>query len=215
MVTGGRSARTGARTLLLLVGLVLVAAGAAAWWYQPAPVEETPPAPAAEVPAPPAQEVVSSDVPKEKRAAWQPGAPLRLEVPVLGIDAPIVPIAAPGGVLTPPADPQVLGWWADGARPGARRGSALVTGHTVHDGGGAMDDLERLERGDRVWMRTDQGRIGYDVRTVVVLGKGELARQAERLFDQEVAGRLVLITCEDWNGAEYLSNVVVTATPVI
>jgi len=29
-----------------------------------------------------------------------------------------------------------------------------------------------------------------------------------------VPGRLVLITCEDWDGERYLSNVVVTATPV-
>jgi hypothetical protein len=63
-------------------------------------------------------------------------------------------------------------------------------------------------------MRTDRGKIGYDVRSVVVLGKGELAERAEQLFSQQVPGRLVLITCEDWNGVEYLSNVVVTATPV-
>ena len=62
-------------------------------------------------------------------------------------------------------------------------------------------------------MVTDHGRIGYSVSRVVVLGKGDLARRAERLFDQGVPGRLVLVTCEDWNGVEYLSNVVVTATP--
>ena len=136
-------------------------------------------------------------------------------MPSLGIAAPIIPIGAPGGVLTPPSDPQTLGWWADGAKPGARLGSALVTGHTVHAGGGAMDDLERINDGDRVWMTTDRGRIGYDVDNVVVLGKGELAERAGRIFDQEVPGRLVLITCEDWNGVEYLSNVVVTATPAV
>ena len=161
------------------------------------------------------QEVVASpDLPREQRVDTEPGAPQRLVVPALGIDAPVVPIGAPGGVLTPPADPQVLGWWADGARPGATRGSALVTGHTVHSGGGAMDDLERLGRGDRVWMTTDAGRIGYSVRRVAVLGKGELAERAEEVFDQTVPGRLVLITCEDWNGVEYLSNVLVTAVPV-
>ena len=34
------------------------------------------------------------------------------------------------------------------------------------------------------------------------------------MFSQDVPGRLVLITCEDWDGSRYLSNVVVTATPV-
>lgn len=217
MADGERSARSGLwTTALLVVGLFLTVGGAVAWWNQPeAPVaRDTPTATADPTPGP--QDVVSVPAPpREKRARWEPGAPQRVQVPALGVDAPVVPISAPGGVLTPPADPQVLGWWADGARPGARRGSALVTGHTVHAGGGAMDDLEQLARGDRVWMRTDRGRLGYDVRTVVVLGKGELAEQAERLFDQEVPGRLVLITCEDWNGEEYLSNVVVTATPAV
>jgi hypothetical protein len=31
------------------------------------------------------------------------------------------------------------------------------------------------------------------------------------VFDQGVPGRLVLITCEDWNGSVYLSNEVVIA----
>ena len=43
--------------------------------------------------------------------------------------------------------------------------------------------------------------------------KGRANNVATRLFSQRVPGRLVLITCEDWNGVEYLSNVVVTATP--
>ena len=203
---------------LVVVGLLLVVVGAAAWAFQTPTssgqhVAEDP-TPSASTP--PGQEVVAAvPLPREKRVETEPGAPERLEVPSLGIAAPIIPIGAPGGVLTPPSDPQTLGWWADGARPGARLGSALVTGHTVHAGGGAMDDLELIDDGARVWMTTDRGRIGYDVRTVVVLGKGELAERAERIFDQQVRGRLVLITCEDWNGVEYLSNVVVTATPAV
>jgi LPXTG-site transpeptidase (sortase) family protein len=129
------------------------------------------------------------------------------------MDAPIVPISTTGDALIPPSDPQLLGWWSAGARTGARWGSALVTGHTVHTGGGAMDNLERLHRGDRVTVYTGRGIIPYDVRSVEVFGKGSVARHAERLFSQEVRGRLVLITCEDWDGTRYLSNVVVVATP--
>jgi len=206
---------------LVAVGLILVVTGGSAWWFQtptatPQTAADPVPSAVSSAEAPTGQQVVEAvPPPQEQRVQTEPGAPERLEVPALAIDAPIVPIGAPGGVLTPPSDPLTLGWWADGAKPGAQLGSALVTGHTVSAGGGAMDDLEQLENGDRVWMGTDRGRIGYDVRTVVILGKGELAEQAQQLFDQEVRGRLVLITCEDWNGVEYLSNVVVTATPSV
>ena len=63
-------------------------------------------------------------------------------------------------------------------------------------------------------MRTDRGRVVYAVDKVRIYSKGAVAEHAERLFSQGVPGRLVLITCEDWNGEAYLSNVVVTATPV-
>jgi sortase (surface protein transpeptidase) len=83
----------------------------------------------------------------------------------------------------------------------------------VHDGPGALNHLEQLRRGDRVLVRTDQGRIRYVVRAVQIFTKGAVARRAEQLFDQSVPGRLVLVTCEDWDGERYLSNVVVTAVP--
>lgn len=149
------------------------------------------------------------------------GYPDRLVVPALGVDAPVLAVKAPGRTLTPPADPQQLGWWADGARPGSATGSALIAGHTVHTGGGALDDLETLRRGDEVFVenrlrrggRTVERTVAYLVRSVEVFRKGTIAARAEELFSQEVDGRLVLLTCEDWDGARYLSNVVVTAVP--
>lgn len=148
-----------------------------------------------------------------QRAPWEPGAPRRLVIPALQVDARVVPITAPDRTLVPPSDPQQLGWWSEGARPGATRGSALVTGHTVHTGGGALDDLEQMEHGDRIVVTTAKMRLPYVVRTVRIYEKGALARDAARVFSQEVPGRLVVITCEDWDGTQYLSNVVVVAEP--
>lgn len=155
-------------------------------------------------------------------ARIRPGYPDRVIVPSLDVDAPVLPITAPDRTLVPPADPQVLGWWADGAQPGAATGSALVVGHTVHSGGGALDDLETLGEGDQVLVRSTRTEDGegalrtmeYVVETVRVYRKGRLAERAAELFSQEVDGRLVLLTCEDWDGSRYLSNVVVTALPV-
>jgi LPXTG-site transpeptidase (sortase) family protein len=131
----------------------------------------------------------------------------------LRIEAPVLSIASEGQSLDPPPDPQVLGWWSGGARAGDARGTALVTGHTVHDGGGALDDLETLRPGEDVRVRTDRGTIRYVVDSVAVLDKDTIARRAPQLFSQEVAGRLVLVTCEGWDGTGYRSNVVVTAAP--
>ena len=141
------------------------------------------------------------------------GRPVRLVVPRLRVDAPVYPIGTAGGVLTPPSDPQTLGWWDGGAMPGAAHGGALITGHTVHTGGGAFDDLESLRAGDDVRVRTNRGVIRYAVSGVAVYRKASLARDAARIFRQSGPGRLVLITCEDWNGSTYLSNAVVFADP--
>ena len=194
---------------LAAAGVVLVLGGVFAWSAQ-GPVARAPLKDSSGRASP-----ASAAVPRVVRASWGPGAARRLVIPALVVDAPVRPVRAPGGTLIPPSDPQQLGWWAAGARPGDRRGSALVTGHTVHTGGGALDDLETLRRGDRLTVVTDRGRIRYAVRSVAVYGKGALAKQAERLFSQDVPGRLVLITCEDWDGSRYLSNVVVTATPAV
>jgi sortase (surface protein transpeptidase) len=118
-----------------------------------------------------------------------------------------------GAVLTPPADPASVGWWAQGARPGAAHGTALLTGHTVHSGGGALDDLDRVAEGDPVVVETSRGRLDYVVARVAVLATDELARSAGRLFRQWGPGRLVVVTCEDWDGEQYRSNAVVVAVP--
>jgi LPXTG-site transpeptidase (sortase) family protein len=134
-------------------------------------------------------------------------------VPSLGVRAPVLGIRTEDGALTPPSDPQEVGWWSGGSRPGAATGAAVITGHTVHTGGGAFDDLETLTRGDRVVVGAAHRQVAYEVASVQVLSKSELARRSASLFSRSGPGRLVLVTCEDWDGTGYLSNVVVTARP--
>jgi LPXTG-site transpeptidase (sortase) family protein len=174
----------------------------------------------------PDQKVVSRTVPqapyvvgpsvhlKEPRTAHRAaatGTPTRIVIPSLGVDNPVIGIDVSDGVLTPPNDPQVLGWWRDGAQPGAVTGSAVITGHTVHTGGGAFDNLDTLKPGNRVTIRTDKGRITYRVTRVIVYAKASLAQHAQEVFSQSGPGRLVLVTCDNWTGSEYLSNAVVYA----
>ena len=192
-------------------GLVLALVGAAFWFRQEAPTTDVVSGDAA--PADTGSEA-SPVPPPAKVARWRPGAPRSITINRLDVRAPVLPIHTVGSTLVPPGDPARLGWWADGARPGDPRGSVLVTGHTVSTGGGALDHLEELRPGDAVAVRTRRDTVGYAVRRVAIIDKGLVARQAERLFSQHVPGRLVLITCEDWDGTAYRSNVVVTAQPV-
>jgi LPXTG-site transpeptidase (sortase) family protein len=150
-----------------------------------------------------------------KNPVIRPGRPRRISLPQLGVSAPVVSISVSQGSLTPPSDPQTVGWWSGGAQPGAVRGSAVITGHTVHAGGGAFDDLGQLQKGDSVVVATARGSLRYRVTGITTYRKQALATHAEEVFDQSVPGRLVLITCEDWNGKIYLSNVVVIAVPTV
>jgi hypothetical protein len=157
--------------------------------------------------------------PKTSRPATRadntgPGGPRRILLPQIGVSARVIRIAARGGSLTPPSNPRVVGWWSGGALPGARIGSAVMTAHTVHTGGGAFDDLDKLRVGAIVTVITSTGRIIYVATSVTNYPKRSLAKHAAQVFDQTTSGRLVLVTCEDWNGQTYLSNAVVIAQPV-
>jgi LPXTG-site transpeptidase (sortase) family protein len=145
-----------------------------------------------------------------------PAAPVRLVVPALRIRAPILPIEVNAQqVLDPPRNPRDVGWWQRSARPGSPKGQTVLTGHTVHTGGGVMDDLGRLRRGQLVKVVTPKGTMEYRTTRVVTWSKDELAKRAVDIFAQERPdGRLVLITCSGWTGSYYKSNVVVFAKPL-
>ena len=153
-----------------------------------------------------------------KQTAIQAGGldgPYRLRIPRIGVDAPIVPIQSnEQRVLNPPRDPRIAGWWSDGAAPGERQGSAVVVGHTVRNrGGGVFDDIGDLSRGDAVEVKGSDSTLTYRVKSIDVLSKSEFARDAQEIFAQTGAGRLVISTCDDWDGTVWRSNIVTIATP--
>ncbi len=133
-----------------------------------------------------------------------------IAIPKLDIQAPIVKIKSEDRVLTPPRDPGVVGWWSEGAAPGADKGSAILVGHAVRTGGGVFNDIGELESGDTVKV----GDLRYEVSSVQTLTKDEVAQRAEELFDQSVPGRLVIVTCADWDGEVWQSNIITIANPV-
>ena len=138
-----------------------------------------------------------------------------LVVPSLSINAPLRKIETTrGGVLDPPANPRDVGWWAESAPPGASYGQTIITGHTVHTGGGQMDHLGNAKIGAQVEIIDKGYTIYYTVTKVFTLSKRDVDLRNQELFGQtSPTNRLVLITCSGWTGHGYLSNVFVYATP--
>jgi len=146
----------------------------------------------------------------------KPARPAQLIVPEIKLRAPIVPIeVASNGVLSPPADVEEVGWWKRSARPGATSGQTLLTGHTVHTGGGVMNRLGHLRPGSLIQIRTPRGTVDYEATKVFVYTKAELAEHKQELFSQRrKTARLVLVTCTGWTGHDYTSNIIVFADPL-
>lgn len=145
-----------------------------------------------------------------------PAPPADLIVPSLHIRAQVVPIDVVDHVLTPPSDYRMVGWWRGSAEPGAQHGQTVLTGHTVHTGGGAMDRLGQIGMGALVQVRNARGVLmNYAATRVVVYTKDQLAQHAQELFRQDRPDhRLVLITCTGWTGSYYTSNVIVFGRPL-
>lgn len=154
--------------------------------------------------------------PSQFHAISAPEAPVRLVVPSLHIDAPIVPIGVGAdATLTPPSNFKDVGWWDGSAKVGSASGQTVITGHTVHTGGGEMDNLGAIQTGAVVKVVTRTAVFWYRETQVIVYSKAQLTRHAEDLFSQKRKhNRLVLITCTGWTGEFYTSNVVVFAQPL-
>lgn len=148
-----------------------------------------------------------AEVPKKK------GKVRGVSIPTLNVHADVVPLAMEGGTLTPPADAALMGWWKGGAKPGSEKGSVLIVGHTLHNGGGILDRLGEVDEGDEIVVRTKKDEFTYTVRSVRDLTKEQVAKRSEKLFDPDGEPRLVVVTCDDWDGTSFQGNTVVVAVP--
>ena len=196
------------RRTWLLVGLAVVGLALVIWAVVPSDDNPIRRVTGTDTQESPAVQEEPPDTPED--------GPDEIFVPSLDIEAPLVPIElASDGVLTPPADTDIIGWWNGSAEPGSGEGQTVVTGHTVSTGGGVLNDLPKIDVGSVVQVR-DEGKV-YDYRATGVfkLTKEEVAAAADNLFGQDGGtGRLVLVTCTDYKDGDYESNVIVWAEPI-
>jgi hypothetical protein len=156
---------------------------------------------------------------KKSTAAVITLSPNRIEIPALQAVAPIVPVGTTANnELDVPLDPKIVGWWINGAKPGAKVGSAILDGHINYNGvDGVLSRIGSLNPGDDVYVygtyNGKQTRLHYKIAGVRTYVKKTLP--FAQIFDQHVAGRLVIVTCGgpfDASTGNYLDNIVAYAT---
>ncbi|MFF1725224.1 class F sortase [Streptomyces sviceus] len=144
--------------------------------------------------------------------------PQRLDIPDLGVQAPVVArgLDARGALDPPPFDqPGVVGWYAAGTKPGAA-GTALMVGHLDTETRPAVfHGISALKPGETVRVIRDDGRVAeFTVDDVRVLTREGF--DAHQAYGPRRSGRaeLRLITCGgtfDRVSRRYTANVIVSA----
>src|SRR2546430_8561238 len=130
-------------------GRVAVSSPTPAPAASPSPV--TTPAPATPAPAAPAPAA--------------PAQPARLQLPNIGVDAPVEAVGAtPQNTMDVPRNVQDVGWYAPGVRPG-QPGDAVIDGHLDwYTGPAGFVKLAPLQGGDRVVIvLSDRRPLGFPV----------------------------------------------------
>ncbi|MFC8287310.1 class F sortase [Streptomyces cyaneofuscatus] len=145
-------------------------------------------------------------------------APRSVEVPSVGIDAPVVRrgLDQDGAIDPPPYDlPQTAGWYGKGTEPGAE-GAALLVGHVDTETRPAVFyGLSAVRPGEKVKVTREDGSVAeFTVDDVQVVTRERF--DAKKAYGPRVDGRaeLRLITCGgkyDQKSRSYTANVVVSA----
>lgn len=178
-----------------------------------------PPQPAADGERQSGRPTVRRDPELDRQVADRPplpsSAPVRVRVPAIGVDAPLVGLRLlpDGRLATPPEDaPGVVGWYRDGVAPGSA-GTAVLAGHVdAADGRAVFHRLGRLAPGDTVEIeRRDGLRIVFTLYAVEVFDDADGYYPDEVVYGPTGYPELRLITCGgefSEERDEYLGNVV-------
>ncbi len=90
------------------------------------------------------------------------GLPVRLKIPVISVDAPIEYVGlTTNGEMAAPEGPANVAWYQLGPRPG-ENGSAVMAGHYgiwKNGEGSVFDNLNKLKKGDILYVEDDKGEI--------------------------------------------------------
>ena len=200
-VKGVKILKTGIALAAVLAGAKLISSGVSALSGPPAP----------------ARGALFGSWSGPAAAALPRSVPLRVKVPSVGIDAPLIRLGldADGAVAVPPmAVPSEAGWFTGNPTPG-ERGAAIIVGHVDTQYGRAVFyPLGNVQPGALVIVdRADRRHARFRVTSVEVVDKDRFP--AQRVYGTDGAGdtpQLRLITCGGaFDGTHYADNLVVYA----
>ena len=218
-MTRGRPRMPSALGIVVMLAVPALA-GAAVWRAVQSP------APPVVVRVGAAVDRVAPPVPVATAAQWDeavptrqtaPAVPTSLQIPALGIDAPIVARGVRDtGELDLPADAATAAWYSAGPVPGDA-GSAVVAAHVDYGGRpGVFFGLRGVLPGARVVVNyADGSSAEFEVREITDYPKATLP--VHELFRTGGPPTLALVTCGgefDRVTRRYRDNTVVTAVPV-
>ena len=151
----------------------------------------------------------------EAATAMAASKPLRLEIPSLGVDTPIIDLALNSdGTLEVPPDGTSAGWYIGAPTPG-EIGPAIIAGHVDwHGADGVFFDLRNLQPGAAIIVsREDGSRAVFSATAIEQFPKNEFP-SATVYGDIDYPG-LRMITCGgsfDENASSYTDNVIAFAS---
>lgn len=164
-----------------------------------------------------AEDAPATLMPEPDPVPAMPAVPTRLDLPSLGVTAPVVPVGLnPDRSMEIPHLVSTVGWYEPGVRPG-EVGSAVLAGHvdSRDQGRGAFFRLRDLATDDVVALTHEDGAVTeWVVVEVRSYPKDELP--ISELFTRFGDTRLALITCGgpfERASGRYTENIVVYAAP--
>ncbi len=128
--------------------------------------------------------------------------PYEILIPRAKIRASVVGLGlAPNGAMGAPDNPDVVGWWADGVRPG-QAGNLLLDGHVdytdIHGqkGPGVAWLVREVAAGDVIVIQDAEARAAYIYRVTESLAVAADDPTALRFLRPTEAATLTFVTCE-------------------
>ncbi|KJC63589.1 hypothetical protein TZ00_13725 [Agreia bicolorata] len=135
-----------------------------------------------------------------------PGQPLRIQIQAVGLDADVRAMGVPESRELDPPGPYRAYWISDyGVAGPASTNTTYLAGHTYRDGSAVFNPLLDVPQsagavspGESIVITTPEGDVSYTIESTELYDKTSVEQQT-KLWEQ-VPGRLVVVTCFQYNG---------------